>query len=115
MKDYINTIVGGIVIANQVAIFRRLDQIMGKLEDFQGALSQVDAETTRIGEYIESVLVQLNRTDLTDAQEATVLASLQAAADRLKQVGVSVTQPVPTEELPPVEEPPAEEQPPTEG
>ena len=75
---------------------------MAKLEDFQGALDAVDQETTRIGSFIEQILAQLNRTDLTDAQEAEVLAKLQLAADRLKTVGGSVTQPVPTEPLPPV-------------
>lgn len=75
---------------------------MAKLEDFQRALQAVDAETTRIGDYIQQLLSQLNRTDLTDEQEATVLASLNAAADRLKGIGVSVETPVPPDTLPPV-------------
>lgn len=82
---------------------QQLEQtIMAKLEDFQAALTAVDAETTRIGDYIQQLLGQLTRTDLTDAQETTILAGLQAAADRLKNVGTSVTAPVPAGELPPV-------------
>src|SRR6185503_7601206 len=69
-----------------IADFRRT--VMQTLADFQAAFAEVDAETTRIGNYIEQILAQLNRTDLTDAEEATVLASLQAAATRLKGVGV---------------------------
>jgi len=75
-------------------------EIMATLEQFKAALSAVDAETTRIGDYIATLLAQLNRTDLTEAQEAEVLAGLQAAADRLKTVGTSVEQPVPTTPLP---------------
>ena len=78
---------------------------MATLAQFQTALTAVDAETTRIGVYIESILAQLNRTDLTDAEETAVLASLQAAADRLKGVGASVETPVPPGELPPAPPP----------
>ncbi len=73
---------------------------MAQLQEFKDALAAVDAETTRIGDYIGQLLEQLNRTDLTDAQEAEVLAGLKAAADRIKAVGTSVEEPVPTEPLP---------------
>lgn len=83
-------------------IDRKLEQIMATLADFQNALAQIDAETTRIGVYIESIVTQLNRTDLTEEQETALHASLQAAADKLKGVGASVTTPIPPIDLPPV-------------
>jgi hypothetical protein len=74
--------------------------LMATLAQFQTALSEVDAETTRIGDYIAQLVAQLNRTDLTDAQEAEVLAALAAAGDRLKGIGQTVETPVPEGELP---------------
>jgi len=73
---------------------------MPTVAQFETAFAEVDAETTRIGDYIASVVAQLNRTDLTDAQETEALAKLQAAADRLKGVGKSVETPIPVEPLP---------------
>jgi len=73
---------------------------MPTVAQFEAAFAEMDAETTRIGSYIESILSQLNRTDLTDAEETAALAKLQAAADRLKAVGKTVEQPVPEEPLP---------------
>ncbi len=75
-------------------------EVMAQLQEFKDALAAVDAETTRIGDYILQLLEQQQRTDLTADQEAEVLASLTAAANRLKAVGTSVEEPVPTEPLP---------------
>lgn len=77
-------------------------EIMASMEQFQAALQQVDQETTRIGNYIQQLLEQLNRTDLTDAQEEQLLAAIGAAADRLRSVGTTVENPVPPGELPEV-------------
>ncbi len=74
---------------------------MANLQDFKDALAKVDAETTRIGDYIKQLVDQLKAGGMTDAQEAEALAGLTAAADRLKAVGTSVEEPVPTEPLPP--------------
>lgn len=80
---------------------------MATLEQMRAALSAIDVETTRIGVYIESILAQLNRTDLTAEEEEALLVDLQAAADRLKGVGKTPEVPIPVEpELPPV--PPVE-------
>lgn len=91
------------------AIHKQGVTIMNMQADIAAALAAVDTETTRIATYLEGVLAQLNRTDLTEAQEAAVLAGIQAAADRLKGIGTSATNPVPEGELPPVDPPPASE------
>ena len=68
---------------------------MSKLEDFQAALAAVDAETTRIGVLIQELLAKLAAGGLTADEEAGILASLNAAGERLKAVGTSVEEPVP--------------------
>lgn len=87
-------------------VLERLTQmegrIMAKLEDFQAALAAVDAETTRIADYIQQLLAKLQTTGLSETEEAQVLADLNAATDRLRSVGTSVENPVPTTPLPPV-------------
>lgn len=75
-------------------------EIMAKLEDFEAALKAVDDETTRIGNLIQELTEQLNRTDLTAEQEAEILAKLSAAGERLKGVGTSVEEPVPPPDIP---------------
>lgn len=75
---------------------------MATMEDFQAALSAVDTETTRIGDYIATLTKQLAAGGMTAEQEASVLTGLQAAAERLKGVGSSVQQPVPPGALPSV-------------
>jgi hypothetical protein len=96
-------------------LVRQGERIMAKIEQFQAALAAVDAETTRIADYLNSISAQLKRDDLTEAQEADVLAGLEAAAARLKGVGADVEAPIPSGDLPPVEDvpAPAEEVPPT--
>jgi len=74
--------------------------IMAKMEQFQEGFDKMAAETTRIGEYIKTITDQLNRTDLTETQEESLLAALNAAADRLKEIGVTVETPIPEGELP---------------
>jgi septation ring formation regulator EzrA len=87
-------------VLKAIAELRR--EFMASVQQFQDALAAVDAETTRIGELIAQLVSQLNRTDLTEAQEAEILASLTAASNRLKTVGADVTNPVPdpTPEIP---------------
>lgn len=87
------------IITNQKVIYRRLLK-MPTVSQFEQAFQAIDQETTRIGDYIETVLAQLNRTDLSDAEEAEQLAKLHAAAERLKGVGASVENPVPSDPLP---------------
>lgn len=82
----------------------KLDQmeakIMASLADFQTALKAVDDETTRIANYIQDLLAKLSAGGMTPDEEATALAGINAAAERLKGVGVSVEQPVPPGTLP---------------
>jgi ethanolamine utilization protein EutQ (cupin superfamily) len=87
-------------IKSQITQWR--DQIMASMDKFQSALQSVDAETTRIGEYIKQALQGLNRTDLTDAQEQEILTGLEAAATRLQAVGKAEEPVPPGPELPPL-------------
>jgi len=87
------------IIDNQKTIYKRLKN-MPTMEQFAAAFTEMEAETTRIGVYIEGILAQLNRTDLTEVQEQIQLDALQAAANRLKGVGKTVEEPIPTEPLP---------------
>lgn len=65
-------------------------------EQFEAALQMIDAETTRLGDLVQSLVAQLgNRTDLTADQESTILTSLNAIGDKLKQIGNNVSNPVP--------------------
>jgi hypothetical protein len=89
----------------KTAINKLGEQIMSRLDDFQAALSSIDAETTRIGNKINDLVSQLQRTDLTDAQEADVLNQLTAATDRLKAIGADpVVESSPVEETNPATE-----------
>lgn len=92
-----------LLVGSQCWIHFKLEKIMTTMEAWQAAFREIDAETTRIGVYIETVVAGLNRTDLTDAQEAVLLTDLQAAATKLKGVGKTPEQPIPPgPELPPV-------------
>lgn len=75
--------------------------VMGMKEDFDAVLASIDAETTRIADFIAALLEQQNRTDLTAVQEAELKTAMDAALLRLKSVGNPAT-PVPPGELPPV-------------
>ena len=68
---------------------------MAKLEDFQRALADVDAETTRIGAKVQELLDKLAQGGLSAEEEAAVLAQLGAAAERLKLVAKDPENPVP--------------------
>lgn len=76
---------------------------MATVAQFQAALAAVDAETTRIAAKIDALIAELNADALDSAQEEAAFAGLQAAADRLRLVGVDVANPVPPVEEPPVE------------
>jgi len=74
---------------------------MPTIAEFETAFAAVDAETTRIANYILELLAMQKVEGLTEEEEMAIFDKLAAAADRLKGVGASVEEPVP----PVVEEP----------
>lgn len=69
--------------------------LMATVEQFQAALTKIDAATTKIAAEIAELTKQLARKDMTEAQEADVLAALNAAADKLAAIGGDVENPTP--------------------
>lgn len=72
-------------------------RIMATLTTFAELLAAIDAETTRIGVKIQTLIDQLAAGGLSAEDEATVLAGLGAAADKLKGIGVDPADPVPAD------------------
>ena len=57
-------------------------------EAFLAVLASIDANTTRLGEYIAGLLAKLAAGGMSKDEEAAVLAEAQAAVARLANVGV---------------------------
>lgn len=66
-------------------------------EEILELVSQIDTETTRVGEYIETLANQVS-TGMTAEQVATVKGGLTASVTRLKSLGANPEEPVPEPE-----------------
>jgi hypothetical protein len=96
----LNALVSFTLAAVLLALLRQHQmevRIMASLNTFTELLTAVDAETTRIGAKIQTLIDQLAAGGLSAEEEATVLAGLGAAADKLKGIGVDPADPVPVD------------------
>ena len=73
------------------------NNIMAELSSFATVIASIDAETTRIGTKIDTLVTQLANKGLTAEEEASVLAQLSTAANRLKTIGADPENPVPVD------------------
>lgn len=109
------TVLGAIGIFGYLFhIHKTQKRIMATLAQFEDALNRIDEATTATAEELRSLREELTNAGLDAETEASVLARLNTAADRLEAVGASVEEPVPAEEEP-TEEPTPGEPTPGEG
>lgn len=73
---------------------------MASLEQFETALSRIDAATTNIANQLRDLRDQIANQGLPADVESTVLTRLETAATQLEAVGQSVENPVPPIEPP---------------
>jgi hypothetical protein len=73
----------------------KLKRIMASLQEFEQALSRIDAATTDIADDLRKLTEDLQNAGLPASVEADVLARLNAAADRLEAIGGNVANPDP--------------------
>ncbi len=73
---------------------------MAKVEDFSAVVAVLNTETNRISDKLEELIGEIEGAGLDADQEAVVLDSLQALADRLKTIGADPKDPVPVEPAP---------------
>lgn len=67
-------------------------------QDFAAVFGQIDTETTRIADYVTSLIDQLDRSRpdaLSDSQAAEVLRLAKAELDKLRPIGATLPTPVP--------------------
>lgn len=74
---------------------------MATIEQFESALSRIDAATTNIANQLRDLKDQIANQGLSAEVEANVLSRLETAASQLEQVGQSVENPTP--DVPPTE------------
>lgn len=63
-------------------------------EEITALITEIDAETTRLGEYIATLANQIS-TGMTAEQVATVKGGLTASVARLKSLGANPQEPIP--------------------
>lgn len=76
-------------------INQKTDKIMATQEQFESALTRIDAATTAIADQLRDLRDQITNAGLSAEVEASVLARLETAATQLEAVGQSVENPTP--------------------
>jgi septal ring factor EnvC (AmiA/AmiB activator) len=79
------------------SINSKIETIMATIEQFESALSRIDAATTKTAQELQALKDQIAGAGLPAELESEVLAKLEAAATKLEGIGGNVENPVPDE------------------
>ena len=101
-------------------LFKNQTIIMGQIENFNAAISRIDAVTTQIGGEVVRIAgkftemeTALKNVGLTAEQEATLLRVIEGQASNAEAIAASLTligkdEVIPPADVPPADQPPAE-------
>ena len=95
-----------VVVQSNKEVLDRIQEIKELIQmvktEFLAAVAEIDAETTRLADYIQTLVDRLASGGMSSEDEAAVFAALQSATTRLKGVAANPDAPVPPGDLPEV-------------